>query len=241
MNIALDIVILVIIIANIIIAWKQGFVKMVLRSLTVVVALAAAFMLVVPVRDRLSETDFASNAQDTIHSSVVDMLDNITDDGEEQPETEEKDEDKSKSNIVTLLSYAGIDADEISADIDNWIDTKAEDIKISIADKVAPALLKALLTFIVFTAIFVTVLIVATVAVILLEKFTELPVLKQANTALGIGVGCVIALVEVCTFVSLTQMLISYNAIGGIFSGVTPESTFLFRFFSNYNIFGLLF
>lgn len=235
MSIALDIIILVIIAVNIIIAWRQGFVKMVLRSLTIVVALAAAFMLVVPVRNHISETQFAVNTETKIHAGVVEMVDSITDDGEE------KDEGKSKADIVTLLSYAGIDADEISADIDNWIATKAEDIKISIADKVAPALLKTLLTFIVFTVIFVAVFVAATVAVILLEKFTELPVLKQANTALGIAVGCVVALVEVCTFVSLTQMLISYNAIGGIFAGVTPESTFLFKFFSNYNIFGLLF
>ena len=87
MNITLDIIILVIIAANIIIAWKQGFVKMVLRSLTVVVALAAAFMLVVPARNALSETDFATKTQDTIHSSVVDMLDIITDDEENAPRT----------------------------------------------------------------------------------------------------------------------------------------------------------
>ncbi len=238
MNIALDVIILVIIVVNVIIAWKQGFVKMVLRSLTVVVALAAAFMLVVPVRDSLAETGFAEKTQETIHTSVLEMLDNITEN--EKNDSEENGESQ-KKDIVTLLSYAGIDGDEISADIDNWIDTKADEIKVSIADKVAPALLKTLLTFIVFTVIFVAVFVAATVAVILLEKFTELPVLKQANTALGIAVGCVVALVEVCTFVSLTQMLISYNAIGGIFAGVTPESTFLFKFFSNYNIFGLLF
>lgn len=241
MGIALDIIILAIIAVNIIIAWKKGFVKMVLRSLTVIAALVLAFVFTPALRAALSETEFAVNTGEKIHTGIVEMLDNIAADEENETDTEDTADGKSKDDIVSLLSRVGIDAEEISADIDNWLETKAEDIKISIADKVAPVVLNALMTAVVFALLFLLTFIAATVAVILLEKFTELPVLKQANTALGIAVGCVAALLEVCVFVSIMQMLISYNAVGGILAGLDTESTLLFKFFSNYNIFGLLF
>ena len=48
-------------------------------------------------------------------------------------------------------------------------------------------LLKTAVTFGSFIVIFLAVYILATVAVFLLDKFTKLPVLKQANTFLGIA------------------------------------------------------
>ena len=63
MNIALDLIIVAIIAFNIVYAVKKGFVKIVLKSLTVVVSLILAFMLVAPVRSALSATEYSTKAE----------------------------------------------------------------------------------------------------------------------------------------------------------------------------------
>ena len=66
MNIALDLIIVAIIAFNIVYAVKKGFVKIVLRSLTVVVSLILAFMLMAPVRSALSATEYSTKAEAAI-------------------------------------------------------------------------------------------------------------------------------------------------------------------------------
>ncbi|MBO7162506.1 MAG: CvpA family protein [Clostridia bacterium] len=236
MNIVVDIIIAAIIVFNIIYGWKQGFVKMALKSLVLVVALIAAFSFVNPVRNYVLETDSAENWENKIYGSVITVLDNVSaQDGQEESDSADA------GKITSLLSAVGVDIKDIQADIDEWKNTKNEEIKASIAGKAAPLLLKAAVTFASFLVIFLVVYIIATVAVFLLDKFTKLPVLKQANTLLGIIVGIVLAIAEACVFVSLVQLLLPVNILGGIFAGFTPENTFLFKVFGSFNIFRMLF
>ena len=81
MNIIIDLIIAAIIAFNVILGWKQGFVKTALKSLVLVVALIAAFSFVNPVRNYVLETENGKNWQDKIHSSVITVLDNISANG----------------------------------------------------------------------------------------------------------------------------------------------------------------
>ena len=74
MNIIIDLIIAAIIAFNVILGWKQGFVKTALKSLVLVVALIAAFSFVNPVRNYVLETENGKNWQDKIHSSVITVL-----------------------------------------------------------------------------------------------------------------------------------------------------------------------
>lgn len=237
MNIIIDLIIAAIIAFNVILGWKQGFVKTALKSLVLVVALIAAFSFVNPVRNYVLETENGKNWQDKIHSSVITVLDNIS--ANEQEEVAE--EEESTGKLTSLLSSLGVDIRDIQNDIEEWKETKSDGIKESIASKVSPVLLKAAVTFGSFIVIFLAVYILATVAVFLLDKFTKLPVLKQANTLLGIVAGIVLAIAEACVFVSLVQLLLPVNALGGIFADFSPESTYLFKIFGSFNIFRMLF
>ena len=237
MNIIIDLIIAAIIAFNVILGWKQGFVKTALKSLVLVVALIAAFSFVNPVRNYVLETENGKNWQDKIHSSVITVLDNIS--ANEQEEVAE--EEESTGKLTSLLSSLGVDVQDIQNDIEEWKETKSDGIKESIASKVSPVLLKTAVTFGSFIVIFLAVYILATVAVFLLDKFTKLPVLKQANTLLGIVAGIVLAIAEACVFVSLVQLLLPVNALGGIFAGFSPESTYLFKIFGSFNIFRMLF
>lgn len=237
MNIIIDLIIAAIIAFNVILGWKQGFVKTALKSLVLVVALIAAFSFVNPVRNYVLETETGKNWQDKIHSSVISVLDNIS--ANEQEEVAE--EEESTGKLTSLLSSLGVDIRDIQNDIEEWKETKSDGIKESIASKVSPMLLKTAVTFGSFIVIFLAVYILATVAVFLLDKFTKLPVLKQANTLLGIVAGIVLAIAEACVFVSLVQLLLPVNALGGIFADFSPESTYLFKIFGSFNIFRMLF
>lgn len=229
MSIILDIIIAAIIVFNVIYAWKQGFVKMVLRSLTLVVALIAAVSFAAPARDYFLQTENAQNWETKIKDSVITLLDGVEAEEKEEPE------------LGKMLSSLGFEGDEITNDLEEWKATKKTELKISVAEKCAPMLLKAAVTFLAFVIIFFSVYACAFIAVLLADKFTDLPVLKQANTLLGIIVGAVLAIAEVSVFASLVQMILPYNTLGGIFSGVSAEETYIFKFFCNYNIFRMLF
>ena len=236
MNIAVDIIILAIIAFNVVLGWKQGFVKMALKSLVLVVALIAAFSFVNPVRDYVLSTNDAFTWEIKIHQSVETVLDGMGSDTEDVQE-----ENDVLPQIEGLLSSLGVETEELKTDIEKWKESKSDEIKESIAAKISPVLLKAAVTFCSFIAIFLIVYIISAVAVFLLDKFTKLPVLKQANTVLGIVVGIVLAFAEACVFVSLVQLLLPVNALSGIFASFTPENTFLFKFFGSFNIFRMLF
>ena len=237
MNIVIDLIIAAIIAFNLFLGWKQGFVKMALKSLALVVALIAAFSFVNPVRNYVLETENAKNWQDKIHGSVVTVLDNVS--ANEQEDVTE--EEESTGKLTSLLSSLGVNVQDKQNDIEEWKETKSDEIKVSIDSKVAPVLLKTAVTFGSFIVIFLVVYILATVAVFLLDKFTKLPDLKQANTFLGSVVGIVLAAAEACVFVSLVQLLLPVNALGGIFASFSPENTYLFKFFGSFNIFRMLF
>ena len=236
MNIVVDIIILAIIAFNVILGWKQGFVKMALKSLVLVVALIAAFSFVNPVRDYVLSTNDAFTWEIKIHQSVETVLDGMGSDTEDV-----KEENDVLPQIEGLLSSLGVETEELKTDIKKWKESKSDEIKESIAARISPMLLKAAVTFCSFIAIFLIVYIISAVAVFLLDKFTKLPVLKQANTVLGIVVGIVLAFAEACVFVSLVQLLLPVNALSGIFASFTPENTFLFKFFGSFNIFRMLF
>ncbi len=237
MNIIFDFIIVAIIATNVILGWKQGFVKMALKSLTLVVALVAAFSLVNPVRDYVLSTNVANEWENKIYESVVTVLDGVETDTEE----ESKEENDALPKLESLLSSLGVDTDGLKNDIEQWKDNKTDEIKHSIAEKTAYPLLKASVTFVSFIGVFFAVYVLALIAVFLLDKFTALPVLKQANTLLGIIVGLVLAVAEASVFVSSIQLLLPINALSGIFANFSPESTLLFKFFGSFNIFRMLF
>ncbi len=237
MNILIDLIIAAIIAFNVILGWKQGFVKTALKSLVLVAALIAAFSLVNPVRNYVMGTESAGEWENKIYESVVTALDGVSSDMSEEAETEED----AALKLESLLSSLGVDTAELKNDIEQWKDNKTDEIKHSIAQKIAHPLLKALVTFVSFIGIFFAVYVLALVVVFLLDKFTSLPVLKQANTLLGIIVGLVLAFAEASVFVSSVQLLLPVNALGGVFANFTPESTFLFKFFGSFNIFRMLF
>lgn len=253
MNIALDLIIVAIIAFNIVYAVKKGFVKIVLRSLTVVVSLILAFMLVAPVRSALSATEYSTKAEAAIRDGVISLLDGIASDGrddavsaDEQPEEDVSAADDGAGagmqSVISLLGYAGIDTGELQADMSEWIDTKSEQLKVKLADGITPGIHKALLTAVSFTAIFAAALIVMNILAWLLGKAVKLPVLKQADKLLGLIVGAVLALAEVYLFVALVKLLLPYGAaLGGIMSDVSVKDTFLFRFFYSTDLFRLIF
>ena len=230
MSIILDIAIVAIIVFNIIYAVKRGFVKMVLKSLTLVVALIAALSLTVPVRDYAMSTDFAPKLETKIHNAVISALDTAEDDRENPP-----------LFSGDMLSSVGLDVNEITEEFNKWKETGKAELKESIAQKCAPLLLKVLCTFGAFLAVFVTVYVCCVIAVMLIDKFTELPVLKQANKLLGVIVGIMLAVSEASVFASLVQMLLPYNSLGGAFANISPENTYIFKLFCNFNIFRMLF
>ncbi len=238
MNIVIDLIIAAILIFNIIYGWKKGFVKMVLSSLAFLVAVVAAFMFVTPVRDFITDLPFAEKSEAAIHEGVVNLLDNI---GKDTPEDEENYAEL-EEKFISMLEFTGLDLEKLTDDLKDWKENQSEELKLSIANNITPLLHKAVYTCIAFVIIFIVVFIAAKILCVLLDKFTKLPVLKQANEVLGLVVGFVSALIQICVFTSVIQMAVPYNAVlGGVLENVTADNTVLYGFFSNFNIFRILF
>ena len=77
----------------------------------------------------------------------------------------------------------------------------------------------------------------------LLHRLTDLPVLRQANKALGLVAGVVLAVLRIYLFCAAVRLLIpcAETLEISLISSIRPENTFLFRLFYENNLFWYFF
>ncbi len=221
MSAILDILIVVIIGVTILFAVKNGFVKTVLSAASFLIALVVAFLFVSPVRDAFLESGMAVKVRSAVDESITSFVTGASAEQEELPE------------FLTKLEFIGIDRAELEEKWNDWRTENTETLKNELVGYVSEPVLRAVATFTAFVLL----------AACLLDKPTDLPILRQANKLLGLVAGVVLALLRVWLFCAVVQLLLPCaDTLGlGIVSHIDPANTFLFKFFYENNFFSLFF
>lgn len=231
MSILLDIIIVAIIALTIYFAFKNGFVKTAISALSFLLAIAVTAAFASPLADFLKETAVAETVEAATEQTITDALakDPIGINGLLEGKSEE---------FNNLLTLAQIDRSELAAWYSSNI-ANAESGEVMLAKRIAAPMVDIIATLIAIIVLYIGTQVILSIAAFILNKIASLPILRTANKGLGLAVGVVLALFRVCLFCFVMNLLIE-NALflgNGFISSLNPESTLLFKFFSNIDIF----
>lgn len=229
MSLIFDGVILFAVIIAIILGVKRGFVKSIMGVGTLIAALFVAFAFTPTVSPYIENTALIQEIGD----SITETIQSLSKSGEETYDLSKLFGDMPESFRQILERY-GADAGELSAAVNPKPDANAshvDDLAAMIADPVAGAIAGVLA----FLGLFVATVIVLKILTCILDLVFQLPVLKTANTLLGLLLGVICALVWAWVLSSLSVIFI--NAMSSIspevFSPTLIDNTVILKFFAD--------
>lgn len=234
MHILPDLLILLIAVLSVLVAWKRGFIKTFISAVSVLVALVLTVLFTVPVANALEQTD-AANAVRTRIEETLDGLASENTDGDTKQLASDP-----NSPLKPLLEAVGIDG----AEFDHWLTEKQslskaafrEALVTYVAAPVTSLLFRALSALALFCG---SLLLLKLASVLLSGVIEKIPFLREANHALGVVLGCVLAVLRIFVFCFVLRALLNASAFAGLsfLSAIDPEKTFLFRLLTDSALF----
>lgn len=236
MSAILDILIVVIITLTIFFAAKNGFVKTLLSGTGFLIAVVIAFLCVGTVKQYFVESSLAKNAKESLNQTLAGFVESSTE-GYDPTELIEN------PQFVTLINVFGIDEDEFMAKWEEWRTENTELVRDKLVEYVSEPIVDAVATVISFLVLLFGVWIILKILTYVLDKVFTLPVLKQANTFLGVILGIALAALRVYLFCAVVNFIIPFgtNLGWGFLTNIKPDDTLLFRWFCQNNIFAAFF
>ncbi|MFA6729554.1 MAG: CvpA family protein [Eubacteriales bacterium] len=236
MSAVLDIIIAIIIGLSVFFGAKNGFVKTAISIGSIVIAI----VVVMAFAPKLQSVFLKCPAADTVRSEVNSRLAKMV---SSTDDNYDPDEVKNQSEFTKLLNIIGIDGDEFDAKWQQWKQGKTEDLKDEMVNFISEPLVKAIAMILAFVVLFFGTIIALKLVAFVLDKVCVLPVLKQANTLLGILLGIALAVIKVSIFCYVVNLLLPYFQAKDIalVSKINTSSTILFKWFSKINVFSWIF
>ncbi len=185
MSAIVDIILLIVIFVMILAGIKNGFVRCVLSIVAFTLAFAAAVFLSEPA----AQTVYDNFAKEPIESAIAER---ITDTGTAQTAADSTQAviDSLPEAVVSAASSLGIDVSQLAEQVGS-INLNTSDMAAELTDKVARPIALAVLKVLAFAVIFLILNLVLQIAVSVISRLFDLPVLKTFNRTLGGVLGAV--------------------------------------------------
>lgn len=200
MSLILDIILIAILVVFIVTAVKKGFVL----SLLEFVAIIAAFALAFSFSPVVAQGVYDGVVEEAMVQSIEEQIDkNI--DASNIAETAELTLSVLPDFIVTLVSAAGVNVDEIKETI-STANLNSGNIANELVEKVAQPIVVGILTAIFFIILAVLLCFVLKIVAKFISKLFDLPLIGNVNKTLGGIIGAlkgVVVLVFICTILNL--------------------------------------
>ena len=225
MGYAFDIAILAIIIITIALAYKNGFIKTVLSALSFFIAIIVAFSLQPKVSDIVIKMPFVDTIRESVRDKFIEMSPLA---GENEYNPDLLFEDKPEA-FVTMLEIVGINQEELSTQFNEWKADTTVNTADMLVEYVANPLIKSAVSIISFIAIFVAAIIVLKILIFILDKLFRLPILKQANKALGFLIGIILGVFRAYIFGAIVTLIIPLIQSNN--QNILIGNSVIFRFF----------
>ena len=236
MNLAIDISLVVITLATILIYTFKGFIKSILGSFKYILSFAFAYLMAPQLGAWISDKFLFS----LIYSSVYNWLSGIVTQTESQININDV-INQVPDIVITFFEGIGVSADSIITQQGGSALTH-ENLS-AVSNSVATPVSSFFSTAIAFVCIFVLSIILLAILIFFLDKLFQSPGLKQLNRTLGFFFGLICAFINLIVICSVLTLIL--NVIGMNNPELSPESiketTVIYKFISNINIFSCLF
>lgn len=228
MNILIDGLIIAIFVACAIGGYKSGFVKMAVRFLKNLIAIAVASVFASRIGAILYNTVFKNFFESMTMEKIASFLGVDSDVNLDiGPLLSE-----GHTEFINFIQKLGFDMDtvsqkyeEIGADSDLMVEYIAKPIGVTVSNVLA------------FILIFIVTAILISLIGFIIGKIVKLPVLNVTNRILGFVLGAVLGVVFVFIFVSLIHALLPYIKINGQFlaGDAFEDGTIIYKYLVNEN------
>lgn len=206
MSAIVDIILLIVLFVMILAGIKNGFVRCVLSIVAFTLAFASAVFLSEPA----AQTVYDNFAKEPIESAIAER---ITDTGTAQTAADSTQAviDSLPEAVVSAASSLGIDVSQLAEQAGS-INLNTSDMAAELTDKVARPIALAVLKVLAFAVIFLILNLVLQIAVSVISRLFDLPVLKTFNRTLGGVLGAVKGLLLVTVLAILLDASTAFVA-----------------------------
>lgn len=204
MSAIVDIILLIVLFVMILAGIKNGFVRCVLSIVAFTLAFAAAVFLSEPA----AQTVYDNFAKESIESAIAES---IPDTGTAKTAADNTQAviDSLPEAVVSAASSLGIDVSQLAEQAGN-INLNTSDMAAELTDKVARPIALAVLKVLAFAVIFLILNLVLQIAVSVISRLFDLPVLKTFNRTLGGVLGAVKGLLLVTVLAILLDASMAF-------------------------------
>lgn len=238
MGTIIDIIIIAIVAYTIVMATKRGFVKTVIGALGFFLAIAIALGCYSPLAGWLKDSGFGTSISRAVDESIDK---NINEDNYKGIFDEE---DGKESVLLKICKTFGAEDryDDMSDSYNQWRDAGVDSARVYLKTSIKDPAVDLCCNILAFLLVFLVAWVLLKIATIVLGKFVDLPVLKQANKLLGGVAGVILAIVRVY----LTCLVIKWILpVAGSFGwewamNVDLSDSFLYTMFENVNFLSYL-
>ncbi len=229
MSLVFDGIILLVCVTSVILGAKRGFIKSVMGVFTLVAALFLAYAFTPAVSQYIHDSEWIENVSDSIGDTIKSLSRN--DEGTFNLEKMFQDMPDAFQQIIDRYN-----ADEGTLSQTAPVHPQAEESAVdTLSEMIAAPVVNVISDVLAFLLIFIASVIVLKLLTWILDLIFQLPVLKTANTFLGLLVGVVIALVWAWVLSSLSVPFIhAMTSISpDLFSESVIENSVILKFFAN--------
>lgn len=226
MGYIMDIILVSLMVLCVVSATKKGFIKTVMGTVSLLLALILTFAFYEPVKDKILESEMTNG----LKATIIEKLENIEVDSEGNFDIESLMENK-PTEFIELLENFGIDYNELSLQYEGWLSDSSTNIREKLIQTIINPIIDFLASGVTLFALFLVCFFAIKLATFLLDKVFTLPILKQANKALGFVAGAINGLVVVYVVSAIVILLIPFLKTKGI--DIDPETSFVFKYFSD--------
>lgn len=238
MPLFLDLILLLIAGITIILAYKRGFVRLVISAASTLIALLLVFLFSASLAGALAKTSLAQTIQTSVESGLDSLLQ------QEGASSSLELATQPGSVLYQALDQIGIDGAEFTAWLSDKTGLSADTFHASLTEYLSAPVVNLILQALASVLLFVGANLVLRIAGLALSGvISHLPLIGSANRTLGLILGIVLALIRVCLFATVVCALFDAAAIADLplFHGSHPDQTLLVRFFDLRNLIPTLF
>lgn len=236
MSFLFDIIIIGIIVFSIYRGISQGFVKSLMKLISIVVALVATYLFC----DTLAEIYMDTFFFDSFAEKVAETVTPVIQRSGELFDLETLFADMPEA-FADLLQRFGVSAESLASSFGGFDSASAQTVE-SMSEAIATPIASVLSKALAFITIFVGTLIIMAILTALIDLIFKLPILKKANKFLGFLLGVAFALLYAYLFSEVAVLLIKAGIAikPEIFNENIIDNSILLKYFSDFSLVSII-
>ena len=224
-SLVLDIAVVLIILINVIIGAKKGFIRTAYSFIKFAASAVCAFFFAKPLAAVIKTTDIYRSTESSLIEKLCDYIKNGNIDLTESIS-------QSKAQIDEFLSSIGLSFDKLFGAGEVATGESVMEFSRGIVEPVC----SALATVIAFVAIFLVASLALFIVMKVLDAFASVPVIKQFNSLLGALAGAIVAVLLVFILIMLISALTPFlETVGVVINEEAISATYIYKWLKDIN------